>query len=117
MGYDSSEASNRCKSTQAVSTAEVEIVGGAHLVLLLESYNVRQGAHLALHAVDALHEDQDLLPRPTGARLALADAFPQQPLQVCDVIVRYHLQIAAESSAVHCLNALHDDEWAMWLFP
>ena len=62
-----------------------------YLVSLLELYNLGQGAHLPLHAVDALNNDQDLLPRPSGLGLAIRYAVSEQPLQMRNIIVDKHL--------------------------
>ena len=51
-----------------------------HLVLFLEGHNFREGNDLALHAVDALDQDQDLLPGPVRARLPSCNAVPQKRL-------------------------------------
>ena len=48
-----------------------------HLVLLLELHNLRQMAHLPFHAVDALDNDQNLLPRPPCFGLPISNAVSQ----------------------------------------
>jgi len=62
-----------------------------HLISLLERYDLTQMAHLPLHAVDALNDDKNLLPGPPGFRLPICYAVPEQPLQVCNIIVHKHL--------------------------
>ena len=58
---------------------------GTNLVLFLERDDVWESADGALHAVDALHHDEDLLPGPVGARVAVHDRPAQLPLQVTHV--------------------------------
>ena len=67
----------------------------AHPVLLLEGHNACQIGHLPLHAVDALHHNQDLLPRPVYPRLPLCDRPPQHRLQMLHIVVRKHLRTSA----------------------
>ena len=48
-----------------------------HLISLLERYDLRQMAHLPLHAVDALNDDKNLLPGPPRFRLPICYAVPE----------------------------------------
>ena len=64
---------------------------GTNLVLLRDSNDLFQAAHLSLHAVDALNNEKDLLPRPVGTRLSLRDRRPQQLLQILRVVVLEYL--------------------------
>ena len=59
--------------------------------LLLDFHNLGQARHLALHRVDAFHDDDHLFPRPPAARLAVGQGGPQHRLQVVGVVVRKHL--------------------------
>lgn len=62
------------------------------LVLLFELKDLRQGAHLTLHAVDALNNDEDLLPGAPGPGLPICNVFPQQGFKMLDIIVCKNLQ-------------------------
>ena len=52
-----------------MSLVEIEVSS----VFLLEGDNFRQPDDGALHGVDALHHDEDLLPGPPGSRVAPDD--------------------------------------------
>ena len=48
-----------------------------HLISLLECNDLTQVAHLPLHAVDALNDDQNLLPGSPCFRLPICYAVPE----------------------------------------
>lgn len=62
-----------------------------HLVLLFQRNNLWEQDCLPLHAVHALDNDDDLLPRAIYPGLPCNDAGPQQSLQVLHIIVLKHL--------------------------
>ncbi len=76
----------------------------ADLILLLEGNDLRQRRGLPLHAVDALHHNQNLAPGPVCAGLASCNAGLQQHLQVLGVIMPEHLQPFRRCSTVHWLS-------------
>mmetsp|Transcript_37802 Transcript_37802/g.89766 ORF Transcript_37802/g.89766 Transcript_37802/m.89766 type:complete len:207 (+) Transcript_37802:584-1204(+) len=67
----------------AVRLVQVEV----RLVALLDGDDVDEVAHLPLHAVDALHHDEDLPPRAVRPGLPLRDGVPQHALEVPRVVV------------------------------
>jgi len=71
------------------------VAAGACLVFLLKSHDAGQVGHLALHAVDALHHNQDLLPWPIYSRLTLCYRLPEHQLQMFHIIVCKHLDMQA----------------------
>ena len=85
---------------------EIELT---HPVLPLQGYNLRQGHNLPLHAVDALHNDQDLAPGPVCAWLTRRYAVSEQNLQVLYVVVPEHLHPACPhltSASISTFNQL-----------
>lgn len=66
-----------------------------YLVSLLQLYQGRQVDESALHAVETLHDDQDLLPRTMCLRLALADDLSQKLLQILHIVVLEHANVRA----------------------
>ena len=70
-----------------------------YLVLLLQFNNLWQGTHLAFHAVDALHNDEDLLPGPPRPWLPIRNVLSQQGLKMQHIIVCKNLQHTGESVA------------------
>ena len=60
------------------------------LVLLLELDDAGQVAHGALHGVQTLDGDQNLLPWAVGAGLALGDGFAQRALEIAHIVVLEH---------------------------
>ena len=75
------------KGANAVSLVEIEV----RPVLLLDLNNCLEVTSLALHGVNALDDDHDLLPRAVGTRLTLRDAVAQDRVEVVCIIVPEHL--------------------------
>ncbi len=76
-------APTHAQSADAVRLVQVQV----GLVLLLERDDRGQVEDGALHAVHALHQDQDLLPGAPRPRLALHDGRAQLRLQVARPVV------------------------------
>ena len=72
-------------------------------ILLAHPDNLLEVADGSLHAVDALHHHQDLLPGAVVPGLALDDRFAQDFLQVSRVVVAEHPDGSLSSS-----SAIHD---------
>mmetsp|Transcript_2162 Transcript_2162/g.6920 ORF Transcript_2162/g.6920 Transcript_2162/m.6920 type:complete len:207 (+) Transcript_2162:669-1289(+) len=68
------------------------------LVLLLDLHDLLQLGELAFHRIDTLDDDDDLLPRPPSAGLALGNARTQQALQLLRVVVCENLHFRARAT-------------------
>jgi hypothetical protein len=91
-------ATVRSDGANAVRLVQVQV----GLVLLLDGNDLGQADNGALHAVHALHNDQNLLPGATRDRVAVDDALLELGLQVDRVVVLEHLDSGAgETRAEH----------------
>ena len=61
------------------------------LILVLQADDTGEVAHSALHGVETLNGDQDLLPGAVGAGLTLRDGFTELALEVAHVVVLEHI--------------------------
>eukprot|EP00955_Chlamydomonas_euryale_P104944 365603-Chlamydomonas_euryale.AAC.13 len=90
-------AARAAQRTNRVRLVEVNV----RTVLLAHSHDVAQVAGLALHGVDALNNDDDLLPRPVRPRLPVHNRATQHAVQVARVVVAEHLDLGAAAARTH----------------
>jgi hypothetical protein len=88
-----------------------------YLVLLLELEDCRQVDERALHRVQTLNDDHNLLPRPVRLRLALGDDFAEELLERAHVVVLVHAHARAREAHADAdarvVELVRDDQAAL----
>ena len=79
-----------------MSLVEIEVSS----VFLLEGDNFRQPDDGALHGVDALDDDEDLLPWPPCSGVASDDCGSQESFEALDVAAKNQLEFIKRPSIV-----------------